>query len=240
MLTTMVRWSALGPDAQASLRAELSTLLRRVFADLDATTEEGFLGRLEEVALYRVDGALVGFNSLRLVPVALPGGRRTTAMVHLAALLPEHRGGNRSLLHVAWVGWRHWIRSGFRSFYYCCRMIHPSPFRLFVRYPDRSYPSPLRPHDADAQAVLDALAPQLGYTTERNPAGYLVTPPRFRVATEAERASTYRASDPITAWFTEQVPDWPRGQGLLVVTPLDLWTALFVTPRVVFRRPRAV
>jgi hypothetical protein len=125
---------------QATLRDELSALLRRVLADLDPATEAGFLDRLEEVAIYRSGDDLVGFNSLRLVPVTLPNGRRTTEMVHLAALLPEHRGGNRSLLHVAWVGWRHWVRSGFRSFYYCCRMIHPSPFRLFVRFPDRSYP----------------------------------------------------------------------------------------------------
>lgn len=199
MRTTQVRWSALSPQAQGALRGELSALLRQVFADLDSPTEAGFLDRLEELALYRVRGALVGFSSLRLVPVVLPGGRRTTAMVHLAALLPEHRGGNRSLLHVARVGWRHWVTSGFRSFYYCCRMIHPSPFRLFVRFPDRSYPSPDRTVDPDAQALLDALAPQLGYQTERNPDGYLVTPPRFRVASEAVHAATYRDRDPAGA-----------------------------------------
>lgn len=67
-----------------------------------------------------------------------------------------------------------------------------------------------------------------------------MTPPRFRVATEAAQAGVYRAEDPITAWFTEQVPDWPQGQGLLVVTPLDLRAAVFTTPRVLFRRPRRV
>lgn len=239
--TRMLRWRRLPQAERASLEPELRALFRGVFAGLDRDTEDSFVRTLDEVALYRADdGRLVGFNGLRFVAVTPPGGRPTTAMVHLAAMLPEHRGGNRSIQHVMRVGWRHWIRSGFRPFYYCCRLIHPSPFRLFVRFPDRAYPTPLRPHDPDAQALLEALVPQLGYQVEPNAAGYLVTLPKFRVAAEHRAADAAGREDPITRWFDAQVPAWREGQGLMVVIPLDLRAAVLTTPRVLFRRPRTL
>lgn len=227
----ILRWAGLPAAERERIGAESIVLLQRVFAGLSPEGAAGFVANFEWVHTLRTeDGALVGLDTVRFIQVQPTGTPRPVWVLnHFAGILPEHRGGNTVLRFLLRVGFAHWFRTGMRTFYYCCRFIHPSPYRLFVRFGSRPYPHPDAPARPELDALIGAIGEALGYPLEPNPHGHFVTRPAFRVAAEKPEALQAFAADPITRYFTEQAPRYREGQGLLVLMPLG-WRAAVEAP----------
>lgn len=215
-------------------------MLLRVFDGLSNDELGRLLERFDSLHLMRSSaGALVGLNSFRFVDVTPRGFTKpVTVLNHFAGILPQHRGGHSVMSYLVREGLRFKLAHPRRRFFYFCRFIHPSPYRLFVKYGPSPYPSPRFSRSEEMNEIVVALAEELGYAIERNASGHHVARPAFRVREEKAGAERYLRDDEITRFFVEQCPRYREGQGLMVLMPLGARATWEIPARVLTEAAR--
>jgi hypothetical protein len=221
-----------------SVRAAVGDLSARSFAgeraaglvDLMFDTDAGVVRRIQ---LFRdATDRVVGFVCALRQDVRLDG-RLVTVFRAVAAIVPEHRHGNRTALFGLREAARLRLRHPWRPAYLLTPIVHPSSYTALARFSRRLYPSPRRPHDPRLDRLVVALADLVDPFGRAD--GPLLRERRISVR-DAPVLDT-----PYSRFYLTVNPRFADGYGLLVLVPLAITDLLSFAARrtMTLLRPRA-
>jgi hypothetical protein len=212
------------PSVDAATLAAMWTL----YAPHHAITRDEFFQRcregVDELAVYRVGGAVVGFTGVRRRTVTLADGEVVaTAYFGASFIDAAWRGHNliqRTVLRVfAAAKGRHPLR---RLFVWSDALT-VRPYLLTARNLREYYPSPLRVLPPDIRELRDALG-RIYYGEDYECERGTVRKPSRKLA--APLLDVADVDDLHVRFYVEQNPRYVDGHGLLIVQPATLANAL--------------
>jgi hypothetical protein len=212
-------------------------ILSQEFFDVEREYAEAELRRRQQVALFHMNGALLGMASIDIFPAEFRG-RTITVICTGHVLLRENWRGRNLLQRLGWKTFlaerlRHPLRPiywFFDTFSYKSYLLLPRNFREF--WPRYDQPVP------EAQAALiDQLATRLYGPAWRPANGIAVRSGQKRMRETAAPLILARDSDPNLEFFARTNPGHAEGDMLVCLCPLSLRNWLHLA-RNVFRRLR--
>jgi hypothetical protein len=213
-------------------------VLTQEFFHIERTHAESELRRRQRIALFRMNGALLGMVSLDVIPASFRS-RPVTAISTTHVLIRENWRG-RNLLQK--LGFRTFLRERLRhplrpiywffdTFSYKSYLLLPRNFRTY--WPRHDRPTP--PAQA---ALIDALAGKVYGPAWRPDRGIVVRSGQKRLRETAAPLVLARDSDPALTFFPRANPGHAEGDMLVCLCPLDLANWLSLAARAM-RRARA-
>ena len=203
-------------------------LLTQEFFEVERDYVEAELRRRQTIALFRMNGALLGMAAIDVIPARFRG-RAVTAISTAHVLIRENWRG-RNLLQR--LGFRIFLRQRLRhplrpiywffdTFSYKSYLLLPRNFRTF-------WPRHDRPTPAAQLALMDTLAQQVYGPAWRPDSGIVVRSGQKRMRETAAPLILARDSDPALAHFARINPGHAEGDMLVCLCPLSLsnWLSL--------------
>jgi hypothetical protein len=212
--------------------------LTQEFYDVEREYAEAELRRRDRVALFRMNGVLLGMASIDVYPASFRG--RQLAVISTSHVLLRENWRGRNLLQR--LGLRTFLEARLRyplrpiywffdTFSYKSYLLLP---RNFVQYwPRRDAPTP----EARA-ALIDALASAAYGPAWRPARGIVVRSGRKRLRETAAPLATDTAFGEDVAFFARANPGHAEGDMLVCLCPLDLRNWLSVAGKAWRRRRR--
>jgi hypothetical protein len=203
-------------------------ILTQEFFVVERAYAEEELRRRQSIALFRMNGALLGMAAIDVIEARFRG-RRITAISTAHVLLRENWRG-RNLLQK--LGFRTFLRERLRhplrpiywffdTFSYKSYLLLPRNFRTF-------WPRHERPTPAAQAALIDTLATHMYGAAWRRENGIVARSGHKRMRETAAPLVLARDSDPHLAFFAHVNPGHAEGDMLVCLCPLDLpnWLSL--------------
>jgi hypothetical protein len=183
--------------------------LNRQFFDVERWYAENELFRRQRIAMFRVDGKLVGIAAIDVVPASFRGRRITVVLTTHVLLLEPWRGQNL----IQKLGLRTYLRARLRhpfrpiywffdSFSYKSYLLLPRNFLTF--WPRRSTPTP----EAE-KALIDQLATEIYGNAWRPELGVVLRSGRKRLRETTAPLTETELADPDIAFSRRPIPAMP-------------------------------
>jgi hypothetical protein len=212
--------------------------LTREFYDIDRPYAEAELRRRERIALFRMEGTLLGMAAIDVVEHTFRG-RKLIALATTNVLLRENWRG-RNLIQK--LGFRTFLRTRLRhplrpiywffdSFSYKSYLLLPRNFRVY--WPRYETPTP-----EPSAALIDELATRLYGPAWRPARGIVVRSGQKRLRSTAAPLELTADSDPNLRFFAAVNPGHAEGDMLVCLCPLTAANWLSVARRAFARRER--
>jgi hypothetical protein len=214
--------------------------LSEEFYDVDRAFAEAELRARQSIAMFRMNGSLLGMAAIDTVPMELRG--RKVVVISTAHVLIRENWRGRNLLQK--LGWRVFLRTRLRhplrpiywffdTLSYKSYLLLPRNFRTF-------WPRHDRPTPPGQLALMDTLAQQVYGPAWRPDSGIVVRSGQKRMRETAAPLILARDSDPALAYFAKVNPGHVEGDMLVCLCPLSLsnWLSLaHKAPRRLRRQP---
>ncbi len=212
--------------------------LNRQFFDVERWYAETELFRRERIAMFRVDGQLVGMATTDVVPARFRG--RPIAVVLTTHVLIREPWRGRNLVQK--LGLRTWLRARLRyplrpiywffdSYSYKSYLLLPRNFRIF--WPRREVPTP----DTE-RALMDQLAVEIYGSGWRPASGLVLRSGRKRLLDTTAPLTESELADPDIRFFANANPGHDQGDMLICLCPLNLANWISVIRKALERRRR--
>jgi hypothetical protein len=233
VVTQVLRTSALGPRDWEDIWT-----LTAEFFDVERDYAEAELRRRERIALFRMNGALLGMASITIYTEKFRG--RRIAVINTSHVLIRENWRGRNLIQK--LGFRTFLATRLRyplqpiywffdTFSYKSYLLLPRNFRRF--WPRHGEPTP-----EPRAALMDQLATHLYGPAWRPSRGVAVRSGRKRLRAAAAPL-TMTDSSPDIQFFATANPGHAEGDMLVCLCPLTLGNWLSVARHALARRERA-
>jgi hypothetical protein len=207
------------------------------FYDVERSYAENELRRRDSVAMFRMNGALLGMASLHIYPAAFRG--RKLAVISTTQVLIRENWRGRNLIQK--LGLRTYLdtrlRYPLRPIYWFFDTHSYKSYLLLPRNFSRYWPRYDEPTPEPSAALIDALATQMYGPAWRPARGVAVRSGQRRLRETAAPLTLGADIDPNVAFFAQANPGHAEGDMLLCLCPLTLGNWLSVA-RKAFRRLR--
>lgn len=198
------------------------------FYDVERGYAEAELRRRERIALFRMNGALLGMAAIGVYTERFRG--RRVAVINTSHVLIRENWRGRNLIQK--LGFRTFLATRarfplrpiywfFDTFSYKSYLLLPRNFRTF-------WPRHERPTPAAQAALIDTLATHMYGAAWRRENGIVARSGHKRMRETAAPLVLARDSDPHLAFFAHVNPGHAEGDMLVCLCPLDLpnWLSL--------------
>ena len=213
--------------------------LTHEFYDVERGYAEAELRRRERVALFRMNGALLGMASITIYAEKFQG--RRIAVINTSHVLIRENWRGRNLIQK--LGFRTFIATRLRypllpiywffdTFSYKSYLLLPRNFRRF--WPRHDEPTP-----APRAALIDQLATRLYGPAWRPARGIAVRSGRKRLRAATAPLAVTPDTSPDIRFFVTANPGHAEGDMLICLCPLTLGNWLSVARHALARRERA-
>ena len=217
---------------------EIWTLVDEFF-DVERAYAEAELRRRQRIAMFRMDGALLGIASIDVYGATFRGQRLT--VINTGHVLIREGGRGRNLVQK--LGFRTFLKTRLRhplspiywffdTFSYKGYLLLPRNFRHFWPRYDEPTPEP-------RAALIDQLATDLYGPAWRPARGIAVRSGQKRLRPTAAPLDPDRDDDPNLRFFAGTNPGHAAGDMLVCLCPLTLTNWASVARRALARRVRA-
>jgi hypothetical protein len=209
------------------------------FYDVERAYAEAELRKRERIALFRMNGALLGMASITIYDEEFRGRRVTVINTSHVLIRENWRGRNliQKLGFRTFLGAR--LRHPFRPIYWFFDTFSYKSYLLLPRNFRRFWPRHDEPTPEPRAALIDQLATRVYGPAWRPARGIAVRSGRKRLrATTAPLALTADSS-PNLRFFAAANPGHAEGDMLICLCPLTLGNWLSVARRALARRGRA-
>jgi hypothetical protein len=203
-------------------------VLTQEFFDVERDYAEAELRRRQTIALFRMNGALLGMAAIDITPLALRGQK--VVVISTAHVLLRENWRGRNLLQK--LGWRVFVHTRLRhplrpiywffdTFSYKSYLLLPRNFRVF--WPRYDIPTP-----AGEAALMDTLASHVYGAAWRPALGIVVRSGQKRMRETTAPLILARDSDPHLEFFARSNSGHVEGDMLVCLCPLSLsnWLTL--------------
>jgi hypothetical protein len=209
------------------------------FYDVERGFAEAELRKRDRIALFRMNGALLGMASITIYTEKFRG--RRVAVINTSHVLIRENWRGRNLIQK--LGFRTWLATRLRypllpiywffdTFSYKSYMLLPRNFRRFWPRHDEPTPEP-------RAALIDQLATHLYGPAWRPARGVAVRSGQKRLRAAAAPVELTPDVDPDIRFFAATNPGHAEGDMLVCLCPLTLGNWLAVARRALARRRRA-
>jgi hypothetical protein len=209
------------------------------FFDVERAYAEAELRRRQRIALFRMNGALLGMACISTYPAKFRGRRLTVINTSHVLIRENWRGRNL----VQKLGFRTFLAARarhplrpiywfFDSYSYKSYLLLPRNFRWFWPRYDEPTPEP-------RAALIDQLATELYGPAWRPARGIAVRSGQKRLRETAAPLVLTQESEPDLQYFASANPGHAEGDMLICLCPLTLGNWLSVARRALARRERA-
>jgi hypothetical protein len=196
-------------------------ILTQEFFDVERGHAEAELRKRQRIAMFHMNGALLGMVAIDVIPATFRG-RAITAICTAHVLIRENWRGRNLLQRLGWRTFlaerlRHPLRPiywFFDTFSYKSYLLLPRNFATF--WPRHDQPTP-----AAQAALMDTLARQVYGPAWRPDSGIVVRSGQKRMRETAAPLILAKDSDPHLAFFAQANPGHAEGDMLVCLCPLN-------------------
>lgn len=225
------------PELTPAQWDEIWTLTDEFF-DVERAFSETELRRRQRIALFRMNGALLGMAAIDVLPLDV-GGERLVALWTTHVLIRENWRG-RNLIQK--LGLRTFLEARakhpFRRIYWFFDTFGYKGYLLLPRNFATYWPRPEAPLPPDRAALIDALATQLYGPAWRPARGVVVRSGQKRLRASAAPLALSPDADPNLRFFATANPGHAEGDMLICLCPLTLRNWIAVARNALARRRR--
>jgi hypothetical protein len=209
------------------------------FYDVERDYAEAELRKRERIALFRMNGALLGMASITIYTESFRG--RAMAVINTSHVLIRENWRGRNLIQK--LGFRTFLatraRFPFRPIYWFFDTFSYKSYLLLPRNFRRFWPRHDEPTPEPRAALIDQLATHLYGPAWRPARGIAVRSGRKRLRADAAPLALSGDSSPDIRFFAAANPGHAEGDMLVCLCPLTLGNWLSVARRALARRERA-
>jgi hypothetical protein len=209
------------------------------FYDVERDYAEAELNRRERIALFRMNGALLGMASITIYTENFRG--RRVVVINTSHVLIRENWRGRNLIQK--LGFRTFLatraRFPFRPIYWFFDTFSYKSYLLLPRNFRRFWPRHDAPTPEPRAALIDQLATRLYGPAWRPSRGVAVRSGQKRLRSSAAPLTLSADSSPDLRFFAAANPGHAEGDMLVCLCPLTLGNWLNVARRALARRERA-
>jgi hypothetical protein len=210
--------------------------LTHEFYDVERNYAERELMRRQRIALFRMNGALLGMAAIDVLPFDVAGESLIALWTTHVLIRENWRGRNliQKLGFRTWLGAR--LRYPFRRIYWFFDTFSYKSYLLLPRNFHRYWPRHEETTPDDRAALIDALATQLYGPAWRPARGIVVRSGQKRLRATAAPLAVSLDADPNMRFFSAVNPGHAEGDMLICLCPLDVGNWFAVARRALARR----
>jgi hypothetical protein len=211
------------------------------FFDVERSYAQAELRRRQRIALFRMNGALLGMAAIDVLPLAIGGESSLVALWTTHVLIRENWRG-RNLIQK--LGFRTFLEARvaypFRRIYWFFDTFSYKGYLLLPRNFATYWPRHEGPIPPGRAALIDALATQLYGPAWRPARGVVVRSGQKRLRERTAPLALTPDADPNLRFFATANPGHAEGDMLICLCPLTLGNWIAVARHALARRRRRV
>lgn len=228
IIEKMVDFSKLASDHQQQFFETMLAFDQQFFPDSSKEEVYDFVYDIDAVSVqvvhYYHQGQLIGQNIIPILKLAL-NGKPIFVVSSRAGILPAYRRGNRTLKTAIRVAVNQRIRHPSIPLWFVPTIIQPKIYTLFASRSQNFFPRTGKQIPQEYLQVLELIHQRKNEVQKRRE-DIFVHPSAMPQMTPADIQRLRNKTTPHINFFTQHVPDYFDGMGLLCICKLDLKTIL--------------